>query len=84
MAHILRVLVEAGVDKLLELLGVVAGELRRVVLRDEEQHAHGVQVAVGRLALGQLDRRDAQGPDVRLHANTQSSALAYTIQCWQL
>ena len=50
---VLGVLVEAGLHELLELLGEVAGELRRVVLGDEEEHSHGVQVGVGGLALGE-------------------------------
>ena len=64
--HIFRIFVEAGLDELLECLGVVARELRRVVLWNEEEHAHGVHVRVGRLPLGQLYGRDAQRPDVRL------------------
>ena len=50
-AYILRVLVEAGLDKLLELLGKVARELGRVVLGYEEEDPHGVEVRVGRLTL---------------------------------
>lgn len=64
--HILRILVKARLDELLELARVVARQLRRVVLGDEEEYAHGMQLRVGRLALGKLDGRDAQRPDVRL------------------
>lgn len=48
------------------MFGVVAGELGWIVLRDEEENPHRVKLAVGWLALCQLDRRDAQGPDVGL------------------
>ena len=48
---ILGVLVQAGLHKLLELLGEVAGQLGRVVLRDEEENPHRVQIRVGRLPL---------------------------------
>ena len=64
--HILGVFIEARVDELLESLGVVASELGGVVLGDEEEHAHGVQVTVGGLPFGQLYCCDAQGPDIRL------------------
>ena len=40
--HVLRVFIQARFDKLLELLGVVAGELWRIVLGYEEQHPHGM------------------------------------------
>ncbi len=35
-------------------------------LRDEKENAHGMQVSIRRLALCQLDRRYAEGPNVRL------------------
>ena len=43
---ILWVLVQASFHKLLELLGEVARQLGRVVLRDEEENPHRVQVRV--------------------------------------
>ena len=43
--------------------GLESGGLRA---GDEEEGAHGVQFAQGRLALRHLDRRDAQRPDVAL------------------
>jgi hypothetical protein len=49
--HIFWILVKAGLDKLLELLGEVAGELGRVVLGDEEEDAHRMQVGIGWLTL---------------------------------
>ena len=58
--HVLGVLVEAGLDELLELPCVGPLQLRRTVLGDEEQHPHRVEVRVGRLALRQLYGGDAQ------------------------
>ena len=65
-AHVFGIFVETGLDELFERLGVVAGELRRVVLGDQKEDAHRVQVRVGRFALGQFDGRDAQRPNVGL------------------
>ena len=64
--HIVRVLVEADLHKILEGLGEVARQLGWVVLWNEEQHAHGMKVGVGRLAFRKLYCCDAQTPDVRL------------------
>ena len=52
---ILWVLVQASLNKLLELLGEVAGQLGRVVLGDEEENPHRVKVRVWRFAL-QINR----------------------------
>lgn len=80
--HVFWVFVEAGFHKLLESLGVVAGELGRVVLGDEEEHTHGVKIRVGWFTFGQLDRCDAQAPDVSLGKET---ALNKTVsfQAWR-
>ena len=59
-------LVEAGLHKLLQRLAVVALQGGWVVLWDEEEHLHGVELRMRGLAFGQLDGRDAQGPDVGL------------------
>ena len=48
---ILGILVQAGLHKLLELFGEVAGQLGRVVLRDEEENPHRMQVRIWRFAL---------------------------------
>ena len=55
---------------------VALAQARRRTVRNHEDHlrfrqhrktdAHGVNVAIGRLALGKLDGCDAQGPDVCL------------------
>jgi len=66
-AHVVGVFIEAQFDEGDEVSAEVgAGQLRRVVLGDEEQRPHRVQVGVGRLTLGQLDRRYTQTPDVDL------------------
>lgn len=49
MTHIFGIFIKTGVNKFFELLGVVAGELRRIVLRYEEENSHWVEVAVGGL-----------------------------------
>ena len=64
--HVIGVLVEAGFDEQFELLAEVALQRGRVVLGDEEEDPHGVQVRVRGFPLRQLQRRDAQRPDVRL------------------
>lgn len=64
--YIFWVLIQARLDELFEGFRVAAGELRGVVLGNEEEHPHGMELGVGRLALGQLDGSDAEGPDVRL------------------
>ena len=61
----LRVLVQAARHKLLEGTRVSSLELGRVVPGNEEEDPHGVEVSVGGLPVGQLDRRDAQRPNVR-------------------
>ena len=64
--HIFGILVQASLDKLFKLLRVIASELRRIVLGDEEEDAHRMQVGIRRLSLGKLDGRYAQRPDIRL------------------
>ena len=71
--HIFRILVKTGLDELLECLGIVAGELRRVVFWNEEENPHGVQLRVGWFPFGQLDGRDAQAPDVGLPADKKQN-----------
>ena len=44
----------------------VPRQLRRIILRDEEEDSHGMEVGVWRLTLRQFYRRDAQGPHVCL------------------
>ena len=66
VTHVVGVFVETELDELDEMFAEVAGQLRRRVLGYEKQRPHRVQVGVGRLALGQLDRRYAQTPDVNL------------------
>ncbi len=58
--YVFGIFVETGLDKLLKLFRIVARQLRRVILWDEEKDAHGMQVGIGRLPFGQLDGRDAQ------------------------
>lgn len=69
VSHKAGLLVEAGLHKLFERFAVVALQRWRVVLWDEEENLHGVQLRVRRLALRQLDGRDAQRPDVGLEQN---------------
>lgn len=64
--YIFRVLIETRLDELLELFGVIACELGRVVLGNKEENPHRVQLAIRWLALRQLNRRDAQRPNVGL------------------
>lgn len=71
VAYIFWVLIEARLDELFEGFRVAACQLRGVVLGDEEEHPHGVQLGVGGLALGQLDGGDAERPDVRLAVVTR-------------
>ena len=81
--HIVGVLVEADLHKLLEGLGEAARQLGWVVLWNEEQHAHGVKVWVGRLALRKLYCCDAQTPDVRLDNTDQLWQLDRCVICKQ-
>ena len=46
ITYVFRILVETEGDKLLECLGVVSFELRRVALGDEEQHSHWMVLGV--------------------------------------
>ena len=48
---VLWILVQASFHELLELLREVAGQLGRVVLRDQEKDSHWMQIRVGRLPL---------------------------------
>lgn len=50
--YIFRVLIQAGLDEVLELFTVTPRQLRGVILRDQEQHPHGMQLGIGRLSLG--------------------------------
>lgn len=67
-----RVLVEAGLGELLEALGELSRQRRRRRLGDVEEHSHRMHVGVGRFALGELDGRDAQRPNICLERQTQS------------
>ena len=73
-AYILWIFVKTECHELLEELGEVALELRGVALRDEKEDSHGVEVSVGWFPLGQLDGRDAQGPDISLKWKRQESS----------
>jgi len=64
--HVFGVLVETSLDELLELFRVIPGQLRRIVFGYQEEDPHGMQLAVGRLSFRELDRRDAEGPNVSL------------------
>ena len=66
ISYIFWFLVEANVYEFLALFGIVPSQLGRVVFGNEEQDSHGVHLGVGGLPLGQLDGRDAQGPDICL------------------
>lgn len=61
-----RILLQAHFDEVLEEAREVALQLGRRVLGNLQEHPHGMQVGIGRLAFGQLVGRDAQRPDVRL------------------
>mmetsp|Transcript_2376 Transcript_2376/g.5615 ORF Transcript_2376/g.5615 Transcript_2376/m.5615 type:complete len:231 (-) Transcript_2376:349-1041(-) len=67
---VLRRLLQARRDKVLERLREGALQLRGGVLGDEEEHPHRVELGVGRRPRRHLDRRDAEGPYVRLLAVT--------------
>lgn len=58
--YVLRVLIEASGNEFFEGPGVVPCEFGWVVLWDEEEDAHWMEVGVGRLTLGQLNRRNTQ------------------------
>ena len=60
VAYILGILIETGVNELLELFTIIAGELWRIIFWYEEEHSHWVQVAVWGFALCQLYCSDAQ------------------------
>lgn len=64
--NVFGVLVKAGLDELFELLAEVAGQLRWVVFRYQEEHSHRVEIGVRRFAFSQFDGRYAQRPDVGL------------------
>lgn len=64
--YIRGIFVEAERDKVFEKLGEIAVEGGCRALGDVKQHAHGVHVGEGRLALGKLNGRDPERPDVRL------------------
>ena len=68
--YVFGIFVEAGFDKFFERLGVVPRQLRRVVLRNEEEHPHRMQIRIGRLTFGQLDRRYSQRPNISLSQQT--------------
>jgi hypothetical protein len=68
--YIFWIFIETSFDKLLKLLGVIARQLRRIVLWDEEEDAHGMQIGIGWLPFGKFDSRDAQRPYVRLETST--------------
>ena len=59
IAYILRILIKASFDEFFELSRVVPGQLRGVVLGDQEQDPHGVHLGVGGFALGQFDRSNS-------------------------
>lgn len=61
-----RILLEAMGDEILELLGEVALQCRRTILRDEEEHAHWMKIGIRWLALGHFYGRNAQRPNVGL------------------
>ena len=73
------VLVETGVDELLEGPAEVALQLWGGALRDQKQGSHRVQLGEGRLAHGQLDSCDAQRPDISLENSTSDSVVVSCI-----
>ncbi len=64
--HMLRVFVETSSHKVFEGLRPLSIQLWRIVLGNEEQHFHGMEVGMWWLSVGQLDGCDTQRPDVRL------------------
>lgn len=64
--YILRVLVEASLDEVLERLRITPGELWRIVFGDEEEDAHRVELGVWRFTFGELNCGDAERPNVGL------------------
>ena len=65
-SYVFGVFVETRLGELLELFRVGSGQFWRVVLWNEEEDPHRMQLRVGRFALGQFDGRDAQRPNVGL------------------
>jgi hypothetical protein len=63
---LLGVALQAELHKLLEGPREIAFQPRRGVFRDQEKHLHGVNVGIRRLAVGKLQRCDAQRPNVSL------------------
>ena len=71
--------VKTQVDELSEMFAEVAVQLRRIVLRNEEQRPHRMQVWVGRLAFCQLYRRNTKTPYIHLkHTHRHSNCILYT------
>ena len=65
-----RVLVEAVGHKFFERPGEISVQLWWLVLGDEEERSHGVQVSIGGLPLCQLNGCNPQRPDVGLREKT--------------
>jgi hypothetical protein len=60
----LGVLAQAKMDEFLERRGEVALQYGWRVLRDQEENLHGVDIGIWRLAVCQLQRGDAERPDI--------------------
>jgi hypothetical protein len=68
---LLRVFAQTLLNKLLERGGEVAFQNGRWILGDEKEDLHGVDIGVRRLAVCQLQRGNAQRPDIRLAVVTR-------------
>ena len=64
--YILRILVQAGLYKLFELLGEISRQLRRIVLRDQEQDSHRMEVGVRWFSFSEFYSSDPQRPNISL------------------
>lgn len=74
-----RVLVEAGLGELFEALGEISAQRRRRALGDVEQHSHRMHVGVRGFALGELDGRDAQRPNIHLQRQTRTVGISRSL-----
>jgi hypothetical protein len=66
IGYLFGLLLNAELNKLLEGLGEVTLEDGGVVLGDQKEDPHGMEISVGGLSLGHLDGGDSERPDIGL------------------
>ena len=66
ITYIFRILVQTGLNKLFELFGEIPRQLWRVVLGDQEENPHWMEVGVRWFSFSELYCSDSQGPNISL------------------